>query len=358
MLDARLSSLVKTLQSETGVSASIYDTMGNLRASCYETIGKNMEVVGLTTAEKGSLAAYAPLTLDDGELLWVAVADNLTVAKLAAKAIKQAFVANQETFTLDDAIRTVLLGQIPDDNMWKLLEDAGLICDMQRQIIIFSTRMKNNEDLCNVIRQAFPLRPGEWVAEIRMGTVAMIRLVDEETTALSMAEMVLDTLQSDLMESAWAGIGQPFSQNAHWHKSYVQAMEALELGRIHCPSERRAFEYETMAMERFLHHIPIDIRKGFFLSMQQKVSPELWQDDLIDTAEEFMNNHLNLSETARDLFMHRNTLVYRLDKIQRETGLDLRRFNDAMTLRLLLAIRRTLLSSGELEQMEEKSNRH
>ena len=70
---------------------------------------------------------------------------------------------------------------------------------------------------------------------------------------------------------------------------------------------------------------------------------EIFTDkEMTDTAEEFLDSSLNVSETARKLYLHRNTLIYRLDKIEKETGLNIRKFSDAITFRLITILLKTL----------------
>ena len=184
---------------------------------------------------------------------------------------------------------------------------------------------------------------GDLCASMGHGCIALLHAVADEESAADAEQFALALAQSIGIEAgsrALVGISRDFSGPGEAPGAYAEAREAVELGRTY----RRTgsvFRYAGMLPERLLRRIPRSdadaFRSQFFTGPQAR----LFTEESLREIEALFENGLNISETARKLYIHRNTLVYRLDKIAKSTGLDLRRFDDAMTFRLLM-----LLHSG------------
>ncbi|MBR4413176.1 MAG: helix-turn-helix domain-containing protein, partial [Lachnospiraceae bacterium] len=120
-------------------------------------------------------------------------------------------------------------------------------------------------------------------------------------------------------------------------RSYKEARMALDVGKIFF-EERNIIAYSVLGIGRLIYQLPIPLCKMFIKEIFDNVNPEEFDEETIITIKKFFENSLNVSETSRQLFIHRNTLVYRLDKIQKTTGLDLRVFEDAITFRIALMV--------------------
>ena len=141
-------------------------------------------------------------------------------------------------------------------------------------------------------------------------------------------------------------MSDPFHGADALAEAWAQAKGALALGQIFHPGEQ-LFVWSHLAEERVLSEIDPEKAAAYAGLLFNRRTARLFDDEMLETIETFMKKDLNLSDTARQMYIHRNTLVYRLDKVQRVTGLDLRRFDDAVTFRLLGQLRRIAAAQND-----------
>ena len=133
------------------------------------------------------------------------------------------------------------------------------------------------------------------------------------------------------------GIGEPKKTFPEIGESYRESRRAVEVGRIFL-TEQHIYVYRSLVLERFLMDIPREMGTRYHGILFNRKTARLFNDEMLHTIEMFFAKDLNLSDTARQLYIHRNTLVYRLDKVQRQTGLDLRKFDDAVTFKMMMLL--------------------
>lgn len=159
---------------------------------------------------------------------------------------------------------------------------------------------------------------------------------------------LLDSIQMELGLQAHIGIGESVSNLTDTALSFHQAWQAIQIGSVFCP-EVLVYDYQSLLLERFVMDcLPQQSRQYIDLLFNRKTA-KLFNEEMLETVRVFFKNDLNLTDAARELYIHRNTLVYRLDKIQKVSGLDLRHFRDAMLFKLFndLRIRETISGSKE-----------
>ena len=120
-------------------------------------------------------------------------------------------------------------------------------------------------------------------------------------------------------------------------RAYKEAQIALEVGKVF-ESEKSIISYENLGIGRLIYQLPLPLCKMFIKEIFDGRSPDEFDEETLQTINKFFENNLNVSETSRQLYIHRNTLVYRLDKLQKSTGLDLRVFEDAITFKIALMV--------------------
>ena len=172
---------------------------------------------------------------------------------------------------------------------------------------------------------------------------AFLKFVRPETEYSSPADFatfLVRSLREELGVRAQVGVGGIAARFEDAAVSYRQASAALRLGQQY-GARGGVYGYRSYVLVKMLEEIPSARRAEYFSALLEGESRALLEDeDMLGTAEEFLENSLNVSETSRNLFMHRNTLMYRLDKIERMTGLDLRKFSDAVTFRVITILNR------------------
>lgn len=152
-----------------------------------------------------------------------------------------------------------------------------------------------------------------------------------------------ETLMGETAHQMTIGIGRNRHTMDELRESYIEARRAIEVGRTFKPEES-IFVYSRLILERFLMELPQDISAYYHSLLFNRKNQRLFNEEMLYTIDMFFKKDLNLSDTARQLYIHRNTLVYRLDKVQKQIGLDLRSFEDAVTFKILMELKKV---SGE-----------
>jgi carbohydrate diacid regulator len=179
--------------------------------------------------------------------------------------------------------------------------------------------------------------------------VVLVKEVKKETPLKELektAESIVDTLGSELMANVKVGIGSVVNSINEIGHSYKDAKVALEVGKVF-DTERQIISYNNLGIGRLVYQLPTIMCELFLSEVFKKGSLELLDTETIVTIQKFFENNLNVSEASRQLFVHRNTLVYRLDKIFKLTGLDLRKFDDAIVFKVAMMVNR-YLKMGEI----------
>ena len=167
--------------------------------------------------------------------------------------------------------------------------------------------------------------------------VKELELEDGHKELEKMANGYLTLLKDNGEEDALIAYGTVVHDIKEVSKSYKEAKLALDVGKIFF-SERNVIAYSALGIGRLIYQLPIPLCKMFIRETFEGKSPDDFDEETLATINKFFENNLNVSETSRQLFLHRNTLVYRIEKIQKSTGLDLRSFDDALTFKIALMV--------------------
>ena len=151
------------------------------------------------------------------------------------------------------------------------------------------------------------------------------------------AKVILDMLNTEAMTSVHVSYGTMVNEIKDVSRSYKEAKMALDVGKIFY-SDRNVVAYSSLGIGRLIYQLPMPLCKMFIKEIFGDKSPDEFDEETIATINKFFENSLNVSETSRQLYIHRNTLVYRLDKLQKSTNLDLRVFEDAITFKIALMV--------------------
>ncbi len=217
---------------------------------------------------------------------------------------------------------------------------SGIRDGIRRCVILFEAAPGQDRILPRKVWDDLaPVERGDAAAEPETGRIALIKQAehhtDEEIAEFTAA--VIETIDTETGIQVQAGIGGSTSELNGMKESMRQAAQAIATGRMFHP-DGHVFCYHRQAMERLISAVPAEARRQL---RDELLSPETGKrpnHETMETVRAFFRNDLNLSTTARELFIHRNTLIYRLDKIRKDTGFDLRRFQDAAVFQMLSCI--------------------
>lgn len=222
-----------------------------------------------------------------------------------------------------------------DLNIERVAEKTDVPVIKDRMIILI--KMSSSfEDVREILKNMFPDETSEILIDIDTDKVLLIKSKeDDNDDANKVAMSILDTLVAELYEKVKVAIGGISKSLYDLRKIYKRAETAMALGEIF-EDKNKIFDYDQLGLKRLISQIPIEIEKAYLNEIFKNKKDFLEDKELYYTALKFFESNLNISEASRNLYIHRNTLVYRLDKIQRLLGLDLRDFDDAVILKIAL----------------------
>lgn len=195
-----------------------------------------------------------------------------------------------------------------------------------------------------IIQSLFPNKSKDFVIVLDEENTVLIKELkepDDYKETDRMAKIIIDTLNTELMVKAQIGIGSIVDNVRDINRSYKEAQTAMQIGSIF-ESDKTIVNYNNLGIGRLIYQLPTTLCKLFLKEVFKEGSIESLDGETILTIQKFFENNLNVSETSRKLYVHRNTLVYRLDKIQKTTGLDLRNFDDAIILKVSMLVKKYL----------------
>ena len=191
-----------------------------------------------------------------------------------------------------------------------------------------------------MIRGIYASGTGDFVTAVDEGHIILVKSLDTTDgydSIRSTAEMLVGAINTEAMVNVRLSFGTIVSELKDVSQSYKEASMALDVGRIFYP-ERNILSYRELGIGRLIHQLPVSLCEMFLEEVFAGNAVDQFDEETLSTVDKFFENSLNISETARQLFVHRNTLVYRLEKIQKQTGLDVRVFEDALTFKIALMV--------------------
>ncbi len=211
--------------------------------------------------------------------------------------------------------------------------------------LAFLIRFEKAEELdcIEILENMFPDQRNNHILPMDEETIVLLAEIPRDQPKLinEMAHQILDNLNAESMATIHIGIGMPVDNLKDAAKSYREASLALTVGAIF-ESERYVMRYDRLGLGRLIYQLPPTLCHMFLDEVFPSGAYEALDSETLLTIQKFFENNLNGSETSRQLFVHRNTLVYRLDKVQKITGLDLRNFDDAVLFKLASMVRKYL----------------
>lgn len=217
-----------------------------------------------------------------------------------------------------------------------------------QHFVVFLVRQIGTSDISSIdtLHNLFPDRQRDFVISINENDIAVVKSVSPEVTdgeLMSIAESIEDALKTQLYLKPIIGIGSVAEHLRDLADAYKEAQVAIEVGRVF-DTEKTIITYENLGIGRLIYQLPTTLCEIYLNEVFKKNSIDSLDHETLFTINKFFENNLNVSETSRKLFVHRNTLVYRLEKIKKLTGLDLREFDHAIIFKVALMVKKYLAS--------------
>lgn len=268
------------------------------------------------------------------------------ILTVTLSSIKQYY---DERYDRGNFIKNVILDNILPGDIYLKARELHLNAEVLRVVLLIKMTDKNDVSVYDVISNLFPDRQKDFVINIGESEIALVKEVRQgiETVDLEkLARSVVDTLSSEFYTHANVGIGTIVSGVKDLAKSFKEAQVALEVGKVF-DTEKVIISYDNLGIARLIYQLPTTLCEMFLKEVFKKGSIDSLDQETLFTIQRFFENNLNVSETSRKLFVHRNTLVYRLEKIKKLTGLDLREFDHAIVFKVALMVKKYLVNNPD-----------
>ena len=265
--------------------------------------------------------------------------DVYMIGKIASFQIQNLLVAYKERFDKDNFIKNLLLDNLLLVDIYNRAKKLHIGIEVRRVVFLIEINRDKDGNELEKIRGLFGGKSKAFVTAVDEKNIIVVKeLADNEQyeDLRKTAEVILNLFRAD-GNSVHISYGTVINELKEVSRSYKEARMALDVGKIFF-EEQNIIAYSQLGIGRLIYQLPIPLCKMFIKEIFDGKSPDEFDEEILTTINKFFENSLNVSETSRQLYIHRNTLVYRLDKLQKSTGLDLRVFEDAITFKIALMV--------------------
>ena len=267
------------------------------------------------------------------------------VVTVALNSAKQNYEEKHDkgTFVKNIISDNILLGDI-----YVRAKELHFVSDVPRGVFLVRQADSADPGMIDVVQNMFPDKQQDFVLSMNESDVAVVKQLPEGTEGKEldkMAQEIAGVVTREMSIHPIVGIGTVVGNIRDLARSYKEAQTAIEVGKVF-ENERLIINYDNLGIGRLIYQLPTTLCEMFLQEVFKKNPIDALDEETLFTINKFFENNLNVSETARKLFVHRNTLVYRLEKIKKLTGLDLREFDDAITFKVALMVKKYLVSRG------------
>ena len=266
--------------------------------------------------------------------------DVYMVGKIASFQIQNLLVAYKERFDKDNFIKNLLLDNLLLVDIYNRAKKLHIDTEVRRVVFIVETNREKDGNELEKVRALFGGKSRDFITAVDEKNIIVVKEVQDNEGYEELnktAEVILNLFHTGDEHGVHIAYGTIVSEIKEVSRSYKEARMALDVGKIFF-EERQIIAYSTLGIGRLIYQLPIPLCKMFIKEIFDGRSPDQFDEETLTTINKFFENSLNVSETSRQLYIHRNTLVYRLDKLQKSTGLDLRVFEDAITFKIALMV--------------------
>ena len=331
-----LQNTIDGLKGITRIDLCICDTEGKVLASTFpdaEEYESSILSFVDSPADSQVVQGYQFFKVfDEHQLEYILLArggsdDVYMVGKLAA-------------FQIQNFIKNLLLDNLLLVDIYNRAKKLHIETNVKRVVFLIETKHEKDVNALETVRSLFAAKTKDFITAVDEKNIILVKEVkagenydDLEKTA----NMILDMLNTEAMTKVHVAFGTIVGDIKEVSRSYKEAKMALDVGKIFY-SSKNVVAYNRLGIGRLIYQLPLPLCRMFIKEIFEGKSPDEFDEETLTTINKFFENSLNVSETSRQLYIHRNTLVYRLDKLQKSTGLDLRVFEDAITFKIALMV--------------------
>jgi len=341
-----LQSTLEGINSISKVDLAAFDMDGKLLASTYpgaSKLEKSAADFAISQADSQSSGGFQYFKVFDekhAEYVLVVTGESdeaHMLGKVVVFQLQSLLVAYKEKFDKDNFIKNLLLDNLLLVDIYNRAKKLHIETSTKRCVFIVECAKAGNNVL-DVVTNLFGAKSRDFVTAVdEKNTIIVKDLSDENYDFDKIAKNILDALAAEHITDVSIAYGTVVNELKDVSKSYKEARMALDVGKIFYTDEK-IIAYSKLGIGRLIYQLPLPLCKMFIKEIFEGKNPENFDEETLTTVNKFFENNLNVSETSRQLYIHRNTLVYRIDKLQKMTGMDLRTFDDAITFKIALMV--------------------
>ena len=344
-----LQDTIDGIKAITRIDLCVMDTEGKPLASTLDAVEEYKEAVLVfaeSLAESQALQGYQFFKVfDENQLEYIILVKGETddvymVGKMAAFQVQNLLIAYKERFDKDNFIKNLLLDNLLLVDIHNRAKKLHIEVDQRRVVFILETNQDKDYGSLENVKNVLGGKNGDFVTAVDEKSIIIVKELSESDSypqVDKIANTILTTLGVEKDSNTHIAYGTIVKELKEVSRSYKEARMALDVGKIFF-GEKEVIAYSSLGIGRLIYQLPIPLCKMFIREIFDSKSPDDFDEETLTTINKFFENSLNVSETSRQLYIHRNTLVYRLDKLQKSTGLDLRVFEDAITFKIALMV--------------------
>ncbi len=327
---------------------SLFDLDGNMIVSTLkdkEIDSKKIKEFAESSREFKELSNYQLFKVKDDlrDEYILAVRGKSSSTELVGRMVKyqleHLLASYKEKFDKDNFIKSLLMDNLMLVDIFDRSKKLRLEIDAPRVVFVFELKNKNQDDAISILKGIFP-RNEDLITAMDRKSIILVKQFDSDVDNKDVdkfAKKISTEIKNALGETVSVSYGSIVYDLKEVSKSYKEAKMAGEVGKIFF-EDTNINSYEKLGIGRLIYQLPMPLCRLFIKEIFGDSSPRNFDEEITETINKFFDNSLNVSETSRQLYIHRNTLVYRLDKVQKNTGLDLRVFDDAITLKIAMMV--------------------
>ena len=343
-----LQNTLDSLKGITRIDLCICDVDGKVLASTYSSGDNTYAVASFANspAESQEINGFQFFKVfDDRQLEYILMVQGATdevymIGKLVAFQVQNLLVAYKERFDKDNFIKNLILDNLLLVDIYNRSKNLHIETHVRRAVYIIETGSSEDSNLLDNVKSLYSTSAKDFVTAVDGKNIIVVHELSEGDGHEHLMKMAND-LMSEIVKlgvtDGCISFGTIVPDIKEVSRSYKEAKMALDVGKIFYEG-KSVIAYSKLGIGRLIYQLPIPLCKMFIKEIFTSKTPEDFDEETLITINKFFENNLNVSETSRQLYIHRNTLVYRLDKLQKSTGLDLRVFEDAITFKIALMV--------------------
>lgn len=344
-----LKNCIEELHGITKIDMCVYGGDGELLANTLQESIVDVEVVKsfISSPADSQVVSNNHLmkVFDDEELSYVVVAaggveNSFMAARIAVSQIKMLMLAYKEKFDRNNFIQNLLMDNLLLVDVYSRAKKLHIDTSLPRVVYVVESGKEKDSVLTELLKHMFTVQSGDFVTAVDENSVIVVKVLekpDDNDEIYRIAQSIVDTVNSEAMINVRVGYGTVAPEIKDVSKSYKEAMMAVDVGKIFY-ADRKVNSYNSLGIGRLIYQLPPNLCHMFIEEIFGDNDPATFDEEIVSTVYKFFENSLNVSETARQLFIHRNTLVYRVEKLKSITGLDVRVFDDALTFMIAMMV--------------------